>query len=141
MSNKYKLFGTIAPAQTLLPESLKVTGGIFEGEGGLLIDGTLKDSTIRSSDQSMIIISATAKLVNCTVDGHDVVIEGNFDGNLVARGDCEITSSATVIGTLKLGGDLYKARAADVTDLSVSSFKQEEQQDQGSGYGYQQANA
>ena len=109
--------------KSLEPESLVLKNGTVEGSNGLLIDGTLTKMHIVSKDGSLIHISATAKLESCTIEGKDILLEGNVDAVITAQGDCEIGASAVMVGTLNVGGDLFKSRLADVTDLHVTTLK------------------
>lgn len=114
-------------AKSIVPASLVIKGGVVEGQGGLLIDGKLTDTRIVSMDGSVIQISAQAVLVGCSIEGVDLLIEGDFDGSARITGNCEISASAKAVGKLEVAGDLFKSRYADAVDLKVVQFHTETQ--------------
>lgn len=120
-----KLIDNIGTPKSLFPEGLVLKGGTLEGKDGLLIDGTLTTVQIKSVDGSLIHISATAVLEDCNVEGENVLLEGTFSGVINAAGDCEIGPSASVIGVVNVGGDLFKSKFADVRDMNVNTLKAE----------------
>ena len=118
-----KIINITDKPRSMVPESLVLKNGVVEGHGGLLIDGKLSNAHIISTDDSLIHISALAKLTNCTIEGNDILIEGQVDATIHAKGDCEIGASAVMVGVLNIGGDLFKSRLADVKDLHVNTLK------------------
>lgn len=115
----------VEAAKTHVAELLSIKSGVLDGRGGMLIDGRLSGCQIRSSDDSPICISALAVLDDRTIDGKDVLIEGQFSGTINARGKVEFASGCVATGIFNKGGEVYVHPLADLDDLRIKSMARE----------------
>lgn len=120
MSN-YTLFEaeTFKAPKTLVSNTTDQEGGTLRIKGGAKIDGKLTGVTIISTDNTPIKISALAELDKCILNGHDVLVEGVFNGEMNLTGDVELGESCTVVGVLKHSGRVLIGSLADTVDLHI----------------------
>ncbi len=82
-------------ATTIIAEEVKIKGSLFT-PGSIQIDGKV-DGRINS--EQIIIISRNGK-VKGNIETLDIIIEGLFEGEIIARGKVEITSTGKLIGNI-----------------------------------------
>ena len=58
-------------------------------------------------------------MLNCHIEGQDILIEGDFAGEVNAAGDVEITNTARVAGLIRYGGELIIGPLVDRRKLRV----------------------
>ena len=109
-----------AKPKTMLSEYLELEGCTMRTNQVALIDGKLTDVTIISADNTPIKISALAVLTNCKIHCTDLLIEGQFSGEINAMGNIELGESAHVEGTAKVSGSLVISPLAEAVELKIS---------------------
>lgn len=112
----------VEAAKTHIAELLNIKSGVLESKDGMLIDGRLTACEIKSTDDSPVCISALAVLDDCTIDGNDILIEGQFSGTINARGKVEFASGCVATGIFNKGGEVYVHPLADLDDLRIKSM-------------------
>ena len=85
----------------ILQASLTFHHGKVYCQGSMQIDARMRHCHIYASKHEPIVVSALAKMLACQVHGHDVVIEGDFAGEIFASGDVEVTASARIAGLIQ----------------------------------------
>jgi len=115
----------VESAKTHLAEHLNIKGGELEARDGTLIDARLAGCVVKSVDDSPICVSALAMLSDCTIEGKDVLIEGQFSGTIVASGRVEFASGCIATGILNRGGEVYFHPLADLDDLRIKTLARE----------------
>lgn len=115
----------VEAAKTHVAELLNIKSGLLESKDGMLIDGRLTGCQIKSADDSPVYVSALAVLEDCTIDGNDVLIEGQFSGIINAKGKVEFASGCVATGIFNKGGESYLHPLADLDDLRIKSMARE----------------
>lgn len=95
---------SMAAPDEILQNSIMIVGGTVFVHGGLQIDAKLRNSIVKSLDGKPIVVTALGKLQDCVIEGTDVLVCGDFSGEIVAKGDVEVTDTATFSGNIKTGG-------------------------------------
>lgn len=78
----------------------------------IVIYGVLKKCSIKAPAGSLVAIAPSGRVIGCELDIHDLLVEGEIEANIIARGDVEFTSSAIAIGQCQRGGRLLLATLA-----------------------------
>jgi hypothetical protein len=110
----------------LIDQATDMEGGLIRVKNGVLIDGRLKNVTIRNEGEKPVVISALAHLEACSIETSYFLNEGSFSGQVSVLFDAELTETSTTTGTLQygrrfvLGGPL-----ADAKDLRILGLQQQ----------------
>lgn len=122
----------IGESKSLIPQHISIEGGVIKGVKGLLIDGNLKNCHISTADQSPIFVSAMAQLEGCVIEGHELLIDGKFQGTLAIKGKegedvggrLEYGSGAQVMGVAYISDNIMQAKGIKVViDLAQRPFE------------------
>jgi Polymer-forming cytoskeletal len=133
--SRYKLFpdAKMDNPATKVSQTTDQEGGTMRIKGGALIDGQLNAVTIISTDGSPIKVSALAKLSKCVIECQDILIEGEFSGQITAKGDVEFGESGLIKGTVKHGGMLLIGCLTDYGDVKAEKLTSAEKPTHGAG--------
>ena len=124
---RYALFDdtVLNNPSTMITSTTDQEGGILRVKGGALIDGKLTRVTIIVMDESPMKISALAHLDTCVINCQDIIIEGEFSGEINAKGDVELGDSCRVKGKLNHSGRLLiDCTLADTVDLHIRKLSE-----------------
>lgn len=114
----------------ILQNSLVFVGGNVFVQGGLQIDARLKNCTIQAMDGKPIVLTALGKMEDCFIKGEDVLICGDFSGEIQAKGDVEVTNTARMSGTIRAGGHaLVSQFAGEKGEITVGRLPLDEVED------------
>ena len=115
----------------IIQESLAFVGGTIYVKGGVQIDAKLKNVTVVALDENPVVLSALGSMDHCAIDASDVLICGDFTGEVRAKGDCEVAPTAKVRGLIlvrgrvlisPLAGDLEEIRVGRLTNEMVTDI-------------------
>lgn len=120
--NKQRRPGTLDLIER--PDEVLQSGMVFDGgtifaSGALQIDSSMRNVKVVGKATHPICISALGRLLECSISGSDVLVEGDFAGEIEATGDVEITSTAQVRGLIKYGGELHIGLLVDRSALKL----------------------
>lgn len=107
----------------LIDQHTQMDGGTLRVKNGILIDGQLKNVTIRNEGEKPVVISALGNLEACFIETAYFLNEGSFSGQVAVLFDAELSATSTTKGTLQygrrfvLGGPL-----ADAKDLRIEGM-------------------
>ena len=120
----YTLFPNdiLADAKTVIGQDIEFEGGTLRVNGGALIVGRLTRTTILSIDGSPIKISALATLDSCIINGKDVIVDGEFSGEINAQGDVELSDTCSIEGTITHKGRVMTGGLADTERMKLKRF-------------------
>lgn len=126
MNQKYALFPAdiLSDAKTVIAHSIDFEGGTLRLSGGALIDGRLTRTTIISVDGSPTKISALANLDSCILNCKDIIIDGEFSGEINATGDVELGDTCRIQGTITHAGRVMTGALADTDAMKLKRFPQ-----------------
>lgn len=93
-------------------------------QGSMQIDARMRHCHIYASKHEPIVVSAQAKMRACHVHGHDVVIEGDFAGELFASGDVALTASARIAGLIQCNGKVVIRPLVDARLVRIERTQQ-----------------
>lgn len=114
----------------ILQSSLMFVGGTVFVKGGLQIDAQLKNVTVQAMDSKPIVLTALGKMEGCYIKGEDVLICGDFTGQIEACGDVEVTNSARVAGVIRTSGHaLISPLATEAGEITIARHTPEVTQD------------
>lgn len=85
-------------AETIIGNSIKVKGN-FQGQGSIIVEGTLEGSLKTSSD---VYIGDQSKVV-ANIESKGAVINGEVRGNIKAKGYLVIGGTAQIFGDIQYG--------------------------------------
>lgn len=125
--SRYALFDdtVLNNPSTMITSTTDQEGGTLRVKGGALIDGKLTRVTIIVTDESPLKISAMAYLDTCVIHCQDIIIEGEFSGEINAKGDAELGDSCRVKGKLNHSGRLLiDCTLADTVDLHIRKLSE-----------------
>lgn len=118
-SRKPEVSLSIEKPDEILQRSLRFEGGTVYARGGLQVDANLTDVCLIADDDGPIHITALGRLERCMVRAKDVVIAGDFSGEIEADGDVEVTNTAKVSGHIKTTGSVLVSPMADDAELRI----------------------
>lgn len=105
----------------ILQSSLMFVGGTVFVSGGVQIDAKLKNVTVQAMDNKPIVLTALGKMDGCFIKGEDVLICGDFTGEIQAKGDVEVTNTARISGVvLTRGHALISPLAGESDEIKVA---------------------
>jgi cytoskeletal protein CcmA (bactofilin family) len=125
---KYVLFTTsrkpaelqrIEAPDEVLQQSLVIDGGTIYTRGGMQIDASMRNCRVVAQQRNPITLSVLGRMLACHIEGQDVLIEGDFAGDIEAAGDVEITNTARIAGLIRYGGELVIGPIVDRRKLRV----------------------
>lgn len=118
--NRNVLFANeiFATPKTMVSHATELDGCTMKTKQTAVIDGTLSNATIISVDDSPIKISALAVLRDCKIECHDLLVEGSFTGEIMAKGSVEVGDSALLQGTMHVAGTLLVNQLADTVEMT-----------------------
>ena len=125
---KYVLFTTTRKPEVLqrieapdevLQHTLVCDGGTIYVRGGMQIDASMRNCRVIAQQNNPIALSVLGRMLTCHIEGRDVLIEGDFAGDIEATGDVEITNTARVAGFIRYGGELVIGPLVDRRKLRV----------------------
>ena len=108
----------------ILQASLTFHHGKVYCQGSMQIDARMRHCHIYASKHEPIVVSALAKMLACQVHGHDVVIEGDFAGEIFASGDVEVTASARIAGLIQCNGKVVISPLVDARLVRIERTQQ-----------------
>jgi len=118
----------IEAPEEILQRNIAFKGGVIVVQKGLTVDAALSQCTIVSQEGGPIVVSPLANCVECCVKAGDVIVSGDFTGEIIAKGDVEVTDSARIIGTIKAGGNvLLSPIASEAGQIKVARYVEEPQ--------------
>lgn len=121
-SRKPEVASAIERPDEVLQRTLKFAGGTIMVGGGLQIDAQLNGVEINAPDKT-VVVSALAKCDQCHITAKDVLICGDFSGEIVASGDVEIADSARCTGTIRVGGHaLISPIAFEAGEIKIMKY-------------------
>jgi cytoskeletal protein CcmA (bactofilin family) len=107
----------------ILHRGVAFHGGTLMVKGGLQIDATLDEVTVVSTDGRPVVLTALGKMSGCHIHAQDILIMGDFTGELSAAGDVEVTDSARFAGSIRAGGHvLLSPLAAGAGEVTVTKY-------------------
>lgn len=110
----------------ILQQSLAFVGGTIYVKGGVQIDAQLKNVTVVAVDEGPVVLSVLGKMEDCAIDATDVLICGDFKGEVRAKGDCEIAPTAKARGVVLVRGHvLISPLAGDSDEIRVGRLPSE----------------
>lgn len=110
----------------IIQQTLAFVGGTVYVSGGAQIDAKLKNVSVVALDDKPIVLSALGQMENCLINGTDVLVCGDFSGEIRAKGDCEITPTARARGVVLVRGHvLISPLAADSEEIRVGRLPAE----------------
>jgi cytoskeletal protein CcmA (bactofilin family) len=110
----------------IIQETLAFVGGTIYVKGGVQIDAKLKNVSVVSLDGNPVVLSALGIMDNCAIDAMDVLICGDFTGEVRAKGDCEIAPTAKARGLVLVRGHaLISPLAGDSDEIRVGRLPNE----------------
>lgn len=119
----------VQSAKSHLMEFIKIDGTkdtVISGKGGLLIDATISNATVRTDDDSPIYFSSMSKLDNVTIIGKEVLIEGEAYGVVIhCSSRIEFGEGAEVVGVLHKTPttQMFVHELADLDDFTIKTAK------------------
>lgn len=114
----------------ILQQSLVFVGGTVFVKGGLQIDATLKDVRVVAADNKPIVLTALGTMQGCSIEGADVLIAGTFSGQVLARGDVEVTDTAEFSGSIRSSGIVVvNPLAGDADEITIGRLPPEAPKD------------
>lgn len=121
---------SIARPDDILQQSLVFVGGTVFVKGGLQIDATLKDVRVVAVDNKPIVLTALGTMQNCSIEGADVLVAGTFSGQVLARGDVEVTDTAEFSGSIRSSGVVVvNPLAGDADEITIGRLPPEAPKD------------
>lgn len=119
ITRKPDVLRRIEAPDEVLQNTLVLDGGAVYARGGLQIDASMRNCRVVAQQQQPITLSVLGRMLSCQIEGHDVLIEGDFAGEIEAAGDVEITNTARVAGFIRHGGELIIGPLVDRRKLRV----------------------
>jgi hypothetical protein len=117
---------SIARPDEIIQESLAFVGGTMYVKGGVQIDAKLKNVSVVALDENPVVLSALGSMDHCAIDAVDVLICGDFTGEVRAKGDCEIAPTAKARGLILVRGHvLISPLAGDSDEIRVGRLPNE----------------
>jgi len=117
---------SIARPDDILQQGLVFVGGTVFVKGGLQIDATLKDVRVVAADNKPIVLTALGTMQNCSIEGADVLVAGTFSGQVLARGDVEVTDTAEFSGSIRSSGVVVvNPLAGDADEITIGRLPPE----------------
>ena len=124
-NRKPEVASAIERPDEVLQRTLKFAGGTIMIGGGLQIDAQMSGVEINAPDKT-VVVSALAKCEHCHITAKDVLICGDFSGEIVASGDVEITDSARCAGMIRVGGHaLISPIAVEAGEIKIMKYIEE----------------
>ncbi|MBS3912783.1 MAG: polymer-forming cytoskeletal protein [Hydrogenophaga sp.] len=114
-----EVFDLITRPDEVLQSGMVFDGGTIFASGALQIDSSMRNVSVVGKATHPICISALGRLLECSISGGDVLVEGDFAGEIEATGDVEITNTAQVRGLIKYGGELHIGLLVDRSALKL----------------------
>lgn len=123
----------IATPSIIIPELMEQEGGTLKLTGSAYIDGTFEKTTFRAVKGEAILLSALSMLNNCVIHCKDIMIEGDFTGDIYVKdgGTVEIGCSAVIRGTIYTDGMVIRHPLSDTGathDLRILKFTIQKQE-------------
>jgi cytoskeletal protein CcmA (bactofilin family) len=110
----------------IIQQSLAFVGGTIYVKGGVQVDAQLKNVSIVAVDDNPVVLSVLGSMVDCAIDATDVLICGDFKGEIRAKGDCEIAPTAKARGLVLVRGHvLISPLAGDSDEIRVGRLPNE----------------
>lgn len=119
------IFESMQVPDELLQSSILIQGGTVMVHGGMQIDAKLVDCVVHSLDGNPIVLSAIGQMKNCTIKGTDILITGDFSGEILALGDVEISDTARFSGTIRTCGRALISPIASGGEQAVVEYMAE----------------
>jgi len=127
---------TLAKPSGVMQQGFRFAGGSMFVKGGVQIDAQFNGVNIESEDGGLVHVTALGKLESCIIKGGDVMISGDFTGEIVAKGDVEVTNTARIKGVIRAGGMvLVSPLAMDKGDVKILPLQQHEFANEGEPVG------
>lgn len=121
INRKPNVAEAIERPEEILQGTLMFVGGTVFVKGGVQIDAQLKNVTVQAMDNKPIVLTALGKMEDCYIKGEDVLICGDFTGEIQASGDVEVTNSARVAGVIRTSGHaLISPLATDAGQITIA---------------------
>ncbi|MFA6994797.1 MAG: polymer-forming cytoskeletal protein [Patescibacteria group bacterium] len=98
MFNKENKLERFKDAETVIGSSIKVKGN-FQGQGDIIIEGTLEGSL---KTVSSVFIGNQAKIM-ANIEAKDAIINGEVRGNVKAKNYLAVGGTAKIFGDLQYG--------------------------------------
>jgi cytoskeletal protein CcmA (bactofilin family) len=118
-ARKPEVLKRIEAPDEVLQSTLVVDGGTIYARGGIQIDASMRSCRVVAQKEHPIALSVLGRMLNCHIEGQDILIEGDFAGDIVASGDVEITNTARIAGFIRYGGELVIGPLVDRRKLRV----------------------
>lgn len=107
----------------ILQRTLAFEGGTIVTKGSLQIDAALKGVKIVSTEDKPVVVTPLANCDTCVIQAHDVMVTGDFSGEIIAKGDVEISDSARFLGTIRAGGHvLVSPIASEAGEIKIVRY-------------------
>ncbi|WP_234265199.1 polymer-forming cytoskeletal protein [Hydrogenophaga sp. NFH-34] len=107
----------------VLQRTLAFHGGTILSKGSLQIDAALKDVTIISTEGKPVVVTPLGNCNSCCIQADDVLITGDFSGEVIAKGDVEVSHSARFVGTIRAGGHvLVSPIASEAGEIKIVRY-------------------
>lgn len=125
---KYSLFGPSKNAaihrklevpDEILQATIILDGGTIFASGSIQIDAAVRNARVVARKKQPVLVSALGRMLACFIQGHDVVIEGDFAGEIEASGDVEVTNSAQISGVIRCSGEVVFGPLANRNNVRV----------------------
>lgn len=122
-NRKPEVAKSIESPEDVVQRNLAFSGGTLLVRNGAQIDAALDSVSVVATDGKPIVLSALGKMKNCHIEGNDVLVQGEFSGEILAMGDVEVCDSATFKGTISAAGHvLLSPMAADFGEVTVKKL-------------------
>jgi len=118
-SRKAEVLQRIEAPDEVLQNTIILDGGTIYVRGGMQIDASMRNCRVVAQQNNPIALSVLGRMLSCHIEGQDVLIEGDFAGEIEASGDVEITNTARVAGFIRYGGELIIGPLVDRRKLRV----------------------
>lgn len=118
-SRKAEVLQRIEAPDKVLQNTIILDGGTIYVRGGMQIDASMRNCRVVAQQNNPIALSVLGRMLSCHIEGQDVLIEGDFAGEIEAAGDVEITNTARVAGFIRYGGELIIGPLVDRRKLRV----------------------
>jgi cytoskeletal protein CcmA (bactofilin family) len=127
---------TLAKPSGVMQQGFRFAGGTMFVKGGVQIDAQFNGVNIESEDGGLVHVTALGNLESCLIKGGDVMISGDFTGEIVAKGDVEVTNTARIKGTIRAGGVvLVSPLSMDKGDVKILPLQRHETAKEGANFG------
>lgn len=122
-NRKPEVAKSIESPDDVVQRSLAFSGGTLLIRNGAQIDAALDSVSVVATDGKPVVLSALGKMRNCHIEGNDVLIMGEFSGEILAMGDVEVCDSASFKGTIAAAGRvLLSPVASDFGEVTVKKL-------------------